>query len=359
MQVGFAFPSSQWPLWLAVGALVVAMVYGLLRRYERKRAGRLRRFVDAALAPRLLVAYEERVRRPLFWLPLVGTALLLVALAQPHFGSSWREVRQQSRDVLVLFDTSDSMRAADLRPDRLEHAKRKVEYLMEQMPGDRFGLIAFAGAASLQCPLTLDHGYFKAILAGTDTRTVSLKGTNIAEALRLAVDTFEADAQADQEVSRHNRAIVLISDGETVSGDAIAAAEAAGRYGHVYVLGVGDPAGSEVRVPEWMAGIGGQVARTHLSKLDEDTLIRVAQTGNGVYTRATNDTWDMDQIAGRIHELSGRLVDSEQRMRLVNRYQWPLALAIGCFALEGLWLVVLPRLRAWRLRRNEESREYA
>lgn len=356
MTFGFGFPMTQLPLWLALGAAALLLTAAGLHWLERRRTRRLSRFVQHTLLAPLLKGYDERVRRPLFWCTALGVGFLLLALAQPHWGSAWQEVRRHSRDVLVCLDVSKSMLATDMLPNRLERAKQKVFTLLDESPGDRFGLIAFAGAAGVQCPLTLDHGYFRAVLNAVDTDTISRKGTDIEAALAEAMQVFKDEDAKTDDFARDTRAILLISDGEQISGDAVTMAQEAGRYSRIYVIGVGSPEGAEITIPDWMArerARGGAVrTMTHISKLDEETLIRIAEAGNGPYVAATPDDWDINQIREAMNRLDSRLVESDVRLRLVNRYQWPLAAAILLFAAEGFWLAAMPWVRVWRARRS-------
>ena len=356
MTFGFGFPISQLPLWLTAAGVLLALAVAGLYWLEVRRKRRIARFVQHTLLRPLLGGYDDRVRRPLFWFTALGLVCLLLALAQPHWGRAWKEVRKHSRDVLVCLDISESMRATDLLPSRLERAKQKIVTLVDNSPGDRFGLIAFTGAAGLQCPMTLDHGYFKAVLNALDTDSISREGTDIAAALAAAVEVFEDEDAKNDEFARDTRAILLISDGEEVSGDAVEIAKQASDFCRVYVIGVGDPDGAEITIPTWMTreGVRGATARamTHMSKLDEETLVRVAEAGNGPYVAATPDDWDIEQIREAMNRLESRLVESDVRLQLVNRYQWPLAAAMLLFVAEGLWLVTMPWVRAWRGRRR-------
>lgn len=370
MDIGFAFDWRYLPWWLVVAVTALALVYLALRLLERRRNARLQQVVEAKLAPRLLPGYDARIRRPLTWFTMFGCICLALAFAQPHWGQSWQEVRRASRDIVILLDTSESMRAANPLPNRLNRAKQKISALLDKAPGDRFALVAFSGAAALQCPLTLDHGYFKSVLNTIDTDTISAKGTNIAAAINAAVDLFKKEDESTGRSGKASRAILLISDGEQVSGDALEAANTAADYGRIFVIGVGDPNGTEVRLPDWMGryitAMDGD--KPHISKLDENMLRRIAIAGNGAYTRASVDNWDIDQLYKRFDVLSARDMSSDVRLRLVNRYQWPLALAFLAFVLEGLWLVLMPWFRDWRLRRlkratansaREAGQEYA
>lgn len=351
----FAFPANQLPIWVLAAVVSLVVLALLLSRLEKHRRGRLQRFVDADLAPRLLGGYEPAIRRPLNLLTLLGFAFLIAAFFQPHWGAAWEEVRQVSRDVLVVLDTSESMNATNPLPTRIERAKQEVAGLLDRARGDRFGLIAFSGAAALQCPLTLDHGYFKAVLNAVDTNTISREGTDIAAALDEAIQVFEKEEATVDDYNRDARAVLLISDGEAVSGNAVKASEELSKYARVFVIGVGDPDGTRVELPQWMGRGRPSGRNTHVSRLDEDTLMRIATAGNGAYTRSQADTWDIDQIYDRFKALSTRDVGSEMRVRMMNRYQWPLAGAILCFAAEGLWLVLMPYVRAWRGRKKTSA----
>jgi len=350
MNIQIAFPDQQAPFYIAGGVAALVLLGLLLWRLERRRGSRLFAFVEAALAPRLLLGYDARLRRPLLWLVVAGAALLLLALAQPRFGDALVEVEQRRRDILVLLDTSESMNAQDLGAPRLQRAKLKIESLLERAPADRFGLIAFSGGAQLKCPLTPDHRYFRTVLDAVNTDTLSQEGTDIAAALREARQLFEDERGREGAAQRGERAVLLVSDGEQVSGDALEAAQAVRDYAPVFVLGIGHPDGAEVRYPEWMR----QYVRvpddklTHISRLDEDKLSRVALATGGAYVRVEPNNDDVSHLVGEFDNLAARAYASELRYRQLNRYQWPLALAIVLFMAEGLWLTVLPH---WRKRR--------
>lgn len=345
--IEFIFPLAQLPLWLGAGGTVLLILAVLLRSLERRRGDRVNRFVEEKLAPRLLMGFDASIRRPLFWLTLGGFGFLALAFAQPHWGQTWQETTARSHDIIVCLDTSESMRAMNPLPDRMTRAKQKITSVVERASGDRFGLVAFSGAGELQCPLTRDHGYFRAVLNAIDTDTISLEGTDIAAALKVAINVFEAESEKTGNYDRNTRGILLISDGEEVSGDAIEAAEEASNYARVYVIGVGDPYGAKVEFPDWMKRYvtAPNMDEPHLSKLDEDTLRQVALAGDGAYKRSTPDNGDVNDIYGLIQTLNTAEVDSDVRMRLVNRYQWPLAAAIILLTAEGLWCVALPWAR--------------
>lgn len=347
LNMGFTIPWGRWPWWVG---LVIAALAGMglaLRALERRREGRLGRFVEGPLAPRLLPGHDAALRKPLFWLAMLGFAFMAAALSQPHWGKTWQEVERLSHDVVVVLDVSESMRAENPLPNRLERAKQKIMALLERASGDRFGLVVFSGAAAAVCPLTLDHGYFLSVLHAVDTDSISLEGTNIAAALDKSVELLEEGGEGTGGLSKETRAIVLISDGEQVSGDAVASARKAAAHARVFVVGVGSPRGAEVTYADALGQRMSGVADPgpHLSKLDEKALERIAREGGGGYVRSGPDHADVDAVYAFLERLSARHRSSDLRLILANRYQWPLALAMLCFAAEGLWLVLLPHLR--------------
>lgn len=350
MNAGFAISAGQLYLWVAIAvAFLIAFSAGL-RWLERRRQRRIDTFVEARLAPRLVTGADARQRRPLYWLSMLGAVLLILTFMQPHWGKSYEVSYTRSHDVLVLLDVSESMLAENPAPNRLERAKQKIAALTDMAFGDRFGLIAFSGAAELMCPLTLDHAYFRTVLNAVDTDSISYEGTDIAVALEVAHATFEDQQSSDPDSGRENRAVVLISDGEAVAGNAVEAVEKLAKLAHVFVIGVGDPRGTTVTYTNRF--VRGDVGpETHVSRLDETALQELALAGGGGYIRSTASNRDMDEIHGLISQLFARGVDDDIESRLVNRYQWPLALAVFCFAGEGLWLVMLPWLGRRRERR--------
>ncbi len=364
MDVAFAFSHNQLYFWAGGAILSLTIISMGLRALERYRKRRLDAFVEFQLAPRLLSGVEARHRRPLFWLTVFGFAFMALALAQPHWGKSWERLTRRSHDIIVCLDTSESMLAKNPLPNRLERAKQKIGSIVDRAFGDRFGLVAFSGAAELMCPLTLDHGYYRTVLAAVNADSISLEGTDIAAAIEVALATFQdQDAEADQP-SSGSRAILVISDGEQVSGDALDAARRASAYARIYVIGVGDPRGTEITYRNRFAR-GVQLSpeeQNHFSILDEATLQQIAEQGRGGYIRSQPDNSDVDEIFELIQQLFAKDVAGDIRRQLVNRFQWPLAAAVACFGGEGAWLVLLPWIRRWRERhraRGGEEAEYA
>ncbi len=251
-------------IWV-VPLLVVIVLYG-----TRRRRDILQRFSSDhgldAIAPDTTGA-RRWVKAALL---MAGVLLVAISLAGPNYGFRWQEIRQRGVDIVIALDCSRSMTAADIQPTRLERAKREVFDLLAMLQGDRVGLVAFAGTAYLQCPLTLDYDAFNLFLNALTPDYLPVGGTDINAALQTAMDSFDPKSPAD-------KAIILITDGEhTGSGDALKAAEALKQRDiKLFCIGVGGAEG--VPIPAAAGGFkkdrSGQIV---LSRLDETTLKAMA-----------------------------------------------------------------------------------
>ena len=226
------------PHWLWIGALCCAALVVLLAR-----AGRVRRRAVAALAGGRFVTTVSRGRRVLKQaLVLAGVAAAFVALARPLGGFRWEEERRDGIDLMFAVDTSKSMLATDLRPDRLTRAKLAVSDLLRKFPGERVGLIAFAGEAFVQAPMTIDHAVFGEALDALDTSVIARGGTDIASPIRAAVEAMATEPD-------RRKLLVILSDGEDLQGEALAAAKEAAHAGLViYTVGVGTKSGELIPI---------------------------------------------------------------------------------------------------------------
>ena len=293
----------------------------LLRRFLGKRAG------DPSYTS---VSGHRR-----FWRAVIlagALVLLFVAAARPSWGVSIQPYTGQGRDIMVVFDTSRSMLAQDVRPSRLEHAKWLVRELVKRNPGDRFGLIAFAGQAFLECPLTIDKTSFLASLNDLSTDTIPVGGTNIEQALATAVKGFRA-------AETSHRAVLLITDGDELYGDSgKAVGEIVKLKIPLFVAGIGDPSQpSLIQVPSENGGLrtlkdaqGNPVK----SPLNERALSTLAQKTGGIYVRSTTTDSGLSRLEARIGKLARQEIDSGKQTRPIERPVYPLA---GAFLLLCLW----------------------
>lgn len=320
-----------WAHPFALGALVLVPLLALfLARAARRRREALAAFAAAALLPAVAPEVDLRRRRVRAGLLCGAVLCLALALAGPQWGFRWQEVRRQGIDLVVAIDTSRSMLATDLRPNRLARAKLAVRDLLGRLAGDRIALVAFAGTAFLQCPLTLDYGAFAESLAAVEVGLIPKGGTAIAAALDAAVAAFEGREGKHQ-------AIVLITDGEDHEGAvADAAKRAADRGIRVFTVGIGTPDGELIPLEGggYVKDRSGQVVK---SRLGEATLREIATTTSGAYVAASGGTIDLRTLYDEhVDTIEKRELSSTLERRFENRYQLPLALAIVLLAAELL-----------------------
>ena len=225
------------PIWLIVGLIACAALVWRYRRFDARQKADLCKFASESLIARLTASVSPTRRHLKRGLVVAGVACLAVALARPLAGFRWEETKRKGLDVLYAVDTSRSMLAQDVKPDRLTRARMAVEDLLAKMDGDRVGLIAFAGSSFLQCPLTLDYDAFRQSLEALDTRIIPRGGTDIAAAIHEAEAALEGNGN-------NERILVLLTDGEDLEGSALEAARAAGKNGlKIFTVGIGSPNG--------------------------------------------------------------------------------------------------------------------
>ena len=345
----FGNPTAFWLL-----ALVPALIAFLVWAFRARRRA-LERFAAPPMADKLAGSVHRVARR---WkaVLLVGAVLFAVlALTQPRWGFEWREVKRRGVDIFVLLDVSRSMLTEDVKPNRLGQAKFAVKDLLAKLDGDRVGLIAFAGTAFVQCPLTVDYDAFKLTLDDADPRVIPRGGSTMAVAIGTALKGFDAGEGRD-------RAIVLISDGADPdeAADANAAAEEAKKQGvRIYSIGVGTIEGDLIPIRvgnnplEFVKDKEGKVVK---SSLNEETLREIAVKTAGIYFRSAAGDFGLDAIYDKgIRQL--RREESEARLQKMyfERFQWPLGLAMLLLVIE--MFVADRRRNETERRRNAETKK--
>jgi len=310
-------------LWLL--PLVVALFWWS----EQRRRAAIGRIVAPKLRS-LLAGNASPLRRWFRSLCLVGAlALLLVSLAGPRLGYDTLEVPHRGRDVIIAVDVSRSMLATDVLPTRLDRAKLLAEDLVGELGADRIGLVAFAGSAFLQAPLTLDHGAVLTALDELDTSVIPKGGTNLAAAIVAAEDAFG-------KAEGFSRAVVIISDGEELSADGLAAAKRAAEQGvRIFTVGVGSAEGSEIPDGEGEFIRDPSTRKIVNSRLDEARMTEIAEATGGFYTRLDDKAATLIAADG-IGKMEEADISANSSRRPIERYQWPLGAAIGLLALQAL-----------------------
>lgn len=300
----------------------------------RRRKILLKRFADKNLIAQ--IAPSASVRRKVIKIVLVMTAvfLSLLALARPQWGFEWEEVKRSGLDMLIAIDVSKSMLAKDVKPNRLERSKFAVKDLIKKLNGDRIGLIAFAGTAFLQCPLTIDYNGFLLTLDDLSTNTIPRGGTSITSAINEAMNVFKTG-------DKKYKVLVIITDGEDFEGDALKAAQEASRLGvKIYCIGVGSSEGELIpQVDEYgqtgyLADRGGRIVKT---KLNEDILKQIAISTGGNYVRATQGEFGLTLLYDKsISKLEKYDIESKMKKHYHERFQIFLAFALALLFIDPL-----------------------
>ncbi|MGI8603615.1 MAG: VWA domain-containing protein [Verrucomicrobiales bacterium] len=307
-----------------------------------------RRRLARVAGPRLLSSLKQGGWRGrdafVFLLELLGLLLLVAAWARPQWGYTEREVSGQGRSIIIALDTSRSMLATDLTPDRLTRAKLAAQDLIAALPGDRIGLIAFAGRSFLQAPLTTDHDALLETLAQFDEELIPRGGSNLAEPIELAIEAFDKSGSA-------SHALIMFTDGDETEGRAIEAAKKAKDHNIIIVaVGVGTREGT--LLPDFNSRRPGgflrdEKGRPVRSRLEDKALEGVAKETQGLYLNLSSTS----VLQGRIQVILSKLDRSrtqaqKDKRQPIERYRWALVPALLCFA-AAFVVKMGRRLRFW------------
>ncbi len=312
-------------LWV-IPVMVVFYVYAF-----RKRDKMLALFCGKELVGELVPDFKKGRRLIKALLILLGIILGIFSLTRPQWGFHWEEIKRVGVDVMVAIDVSESMLAEDVKPNRLERAKREVIDLIEMLEGDRIGLIAFAGTSFVQCPLTLDYGACKMFLDYIDTDLIPVPGTAIAEVIKTSLKSFSKR-------ERKSKALILITDGEDHEGEPIDAAKEAKKEGiKIFTIGVGREGGAPIPLKDGSGGFKkdrkGDMVITHL---DEITLQKIALETGGSYVRSVTGDMDLDKIyqEGIKQHVEQKQLKSTRKRRWEERFQWFIFFALLFVSVE-------------------------
>lgn len=277
--------------------LVLVPLLFLLRLYGlRKRKKNLKKFGDYELLRQLMPDVSQKRRELKFWLMVSALALIIVMLARPQMGSKISQETRKGIEVIIALDISNSMKAEDVAPSRLDKSKMLVENMVDKFTEDKVGLVVFAGDAFVQLPITSDYVSAKMFLQNTDPSLIATQGTDLAKAIQISTNSF---TQQD----KTGRAIIVITDGEDHEGGAVEAAKAALKKGiRVFVLGVGSTSGTPI--PDGNGGyMKDNTGKEVLSALNEDMCKQVAQAGGGAYIHVDNSNLAQEQLNSELIKL--------------------------------------------------------
>jgi len=300
----------------------------------RKREESARKFADKSLLKELSGSLNKGRRKFKNSIIVFAVFLIVLALARPQWGFKWQEVKRQGLDVLIALDTSKSMLAEDVLPNRLERSKLAIKDLVKKLHGDRVGLIAFSGTAFLQCPLTVDYEGFLLSLEDISVDSIPVGGTSLSKAIYTGLKSYEGG-------KKKNKILIIITDGEDLAGGVEgAAARAKAENVVIYCVGIGTQEGELIPIRsrtghmEFLKDQEGNVVKT---RLNESVLQSLALQTGGMYVRATGAEFGLDYIyENRLSKLEKEDFKAKMEKQYFERFQLPLALAFLLLLLEPL-----------------------
>ena len=301
------------------------LFYALLLHLKKKS---IRKLGDISLVSRLMPS----VSRSKGWWKVVVFSIAFfffsIGMSRPQIGAKLKEHRTEGVEIMIALDVSNSMLAEDYSPDRLDRAKLAISRLVDKLRDDRIGLIVFAGSSFVQLPITTDYVSAKMFLNSISTESVPIQGTAIGDAINTAIRSFSA--QSDK-----SRAVIVITDGENHEDDPEAAAKQAYDMGiRVYTIGVGSPEGEPIPMDGGlMKDKDGNIVVT---KLDEDSLRKIAEAGGGVYVKAGNSEFGLNPIVDSIKKMDEEKFSSVVFEEFDEQYMYFFAIALVFFIIEML-----------------------
>ena len=312
-------------LWLLLLVPLIPVVYGILRAL---RARRIRRFGDPALVKQLMPSYSDAkgwVRIILFSLAF---GCFVIGIARPQMGAKLKEHESMGAEIMICLDVSNSMLAQDYSPSRLDRAKLAISRVVDKLQGDRIGLIIFAGTSFVQLPITTDYVSAKMFLGNIDTGSVPVQGTAIGDAIKTAAKSFSV--QSDK-----SRAIIIITDGENHEDDAVDAARQAAELGiKVYTIGVGSLQGQPIPVEGGL--LKDNDGNIVVTRLDEGTLRKIAEVGNGAYVHAGTEEFGLNPIIDDIKKMEAERYSSIVFEEYDELFMYFFAAALALLVIEML-----------------------
>jgi Ca-activated chloride channel family protein len=316
----------------AFALIPIFLVVFFISRSWRKKTIRL--YGETDLVKKLIPEYSGTKRVWKFILFTLAFAFLIIGLINPQIGTKLEDVKRKGADIMICLDVSNSMKAEDLQPNRLERSKNAIARLIDKLEGDRIGIIVFGGEAYVQLPITTDYSAAKLFLESINTDMIPTQGTDIGKAIKLAMESFGKD-------EGKNRAIVIITDGENHEADAVNAAENAAEKGiSIHTIGMGSENGAPI--PIYRGGIQegfrkDKDGNTIVTKLNEQVLQEIAAAGNGVYVRATNSDAGLNNVLTELDKLDKKQFESKMYRDYEDRFQ-PFILAAILFLIIDVFL---------------------
>jgi len=330
----FRFASPEWLYLLILIPLLIGIYLWATRNYRR----RLTQFGNPETVGGLMPEASPKRIRHKFVLCITALALLVVAAARPQFGAKLKEVSREGIELMLAVDVSNSMLAQDFQPNRLERTKYAIGRLLGNLNQDHVGLIAFAGDAYVQLPITADYVTARNFTNQLSPDMVSKQGTAIGAAIDLAINSFSSQ-------SKGSRVLVIVSDGENHEDDPFSAAQRAAEKGiAIYTIGIGTPEGAPIRIGnDFLKDSDGNMVVT---KLDEASLEKIALQTGGAYIRSTPQSLGLQEIVDKINETEKTRFKTSVYEEYNEQYQYLIAISLLLLLLEILIISRKNRLLA-------------
>lgn len=311
--------------------LLFAVLLFVFKHYQQRK--KINKFASSHLIKSLLpnLSRNRAILRFIIW--TAGFSFLIIGAANLQFGDKKQTLKKAGINLIICLDVSKSMMAEDIKPFRLKRAKLAISKIINSLGSDRIGIVVFAGDAYLQLPLTSDHSAAKMYLDNISTDLIPVQGTNIANALELAIESFP-------EGSPTNKAVVIISDGEDHDGKAIELAESATEENiKVYTIGLGSLIGSTI--PEFRNGKKAGIKKDRngsaiITRLNEPALQAIAKAGNGKYVHGTNATLGLGEMLADIGGIKKTEYDTKEFTSYNSKYQYFLGIGLLLILIEFL-----------------------
>ncbi|MEN8885980.1 MAG: VWA domain-containing protein [Winogradskyella sp.] len=329
--------------WTLLVIPVIILLFVLLQIWKRAAQ---RKFADSALLKRL--SPNQSVFKSVLKVVVLCAAFACfsLALVNPKIGTKLETVRSQGVDIVFAVDVSKSMLAEDIKPNRLEKSQQLVREIINSLASDRIGIIAYAGTAFPQLPITTDYAAAKMFLGNMNTDMLSSQGTAIDEAIKLATTYYDDEDQT-------NRVLIIISDGEDHGSDAVDIAEEASEKGiKILTVGVGDVKGGPIPIKRNGVVLNYKKDKngdTVITRLNETTLREIAEEANGIYINGSNTAEVVEAIKDVLNSMDKKEFESKQIADFKDQFQWFLALGILLLFID---IFFLERKTAWLKKLN-------
>ncbi len=311
--------------------LIPILVIFFLKARKRKIQS-LHKFGNITLLEKLTSSsgFKGKPHRYIFF--LLALTFLILSIARPQWGTSMQTIKRKGLDLLIALDTSKSMLAEDIKPNRLERAKYEIAHFIDNLQGDRIGVICFAGTSFVQCPLTLDYAAAKLFLKAIDTQIIPIGGTAIGKAI-------EKSCQAFIKEERKHKVLILLTDGEDHESEPLEAAKEAAREGiKIYTIGLGSEAGEPIPLKNEKGANNGYLkdrkGNIVMSKLDQETLEKIALLTDGKYFHASSADMELKKVFEDIANMEKKELQSRKYTQYEDRFYFFLLPALFFLFLE-------------------------